>query len=934
MKIEFKSILITLVMSSSIVGNTVLWAKGLDEVPKLIADNKTKEAIVIIRNRLQAEPSDYKAHAQLAEIYFKTNEYLKAEKELLQVKALKANPEIWLIPLARLYEMNNDTKKILELVNGLDPNLIKNESDWGQDVNVIRAKALLSNNELGQSKEQLEKVLKSNSKHVEALWTLSKIQLLSNDITTGKATLQKAFDFSKTHSNPGLDSKLLTTQAEIDRFDKKIDEATLNYQKAIELDQNNLLALLGLSSLYLEQNNKKEFINSATQLYKLAPNYPKAVFFMGLVELESKNKEKGINLLERANQLDGSDVGNQFILAKIYYDDKQFERADTLLTSVVKRQPRYFPGVSLLAALKMKLNQPQEAAKLLEPFVNDKTNNYRILGLLGSAKIMSGEIEAGTALLQRAAKIDPTNSSIKADLALGYIASGQSDLAQETLDEVVQADPNLLQADVLLIYTALSNQNYEKAKVASEQLLKKAGNNPVPYNLLGLSYVGLKDFASAKTSFEKSISKNEGFINARNNLAEVYRLEKNYKEAKNILLKAIALDQNNLPSLMMLSKIAEESGEKAEALEWINKAEDRNPNQIEPAVEKVKYYFRNKESKAGLEYAKLLPSKFPNDLTIQNLLAHLYLMNGEYADALKMFTSLTKQFPQSAPYWQGTARAELGLQKLENAKHSIDKAIQLEPKNVANQLIKAEVSMRLKDYGIALTIGETLLKENQAPSLAHRLIGDALLARGEPQEAAKAYRKSLDLEKSEDVIRALYRSKQQAGDLKEGFNLIENEIKTNPSNTSLRRFIATEYLINGDAENARLHYEIILKTEPNDLPSLNNLASIYLKIDTARAVALAQKAYALNPNHAKVTDTLGFALIKNGQAPQGISLIRQALKLDNSSEIRYHLAIGLDVIGDKNSAKMELKKALESKGAFESRQEAQKLLENLTHSEG
>lgn len=926
--------LISMVISSTILGSAVLYAKEIDEVPNLIKDNKIKEAIVIIKNHLQQVPGDYNAHAQLAEIYFKTNEYLKAEKELLQIKTLKGSPEVWLLPLARLYEMNNDSKKILEQINSIDPNLIKNETSWGQDVNVIRAQALLSMNEMTKSKDYIEQVLKLNPKHIEGLWTLSKIQLLSNDITGGQTTLTKAFDYSKESPNHVLDSKLYTTQAEVNRLNKKTSDATQNYQKAIELDKNNLLALLGVSSLYLEQNNKKEFIKSATQLYKLAPNYPKAIFFMGLVELEQKNREKAINLLEKANQLDSDDVGTQFILARIYYDDKQFERADALLTTVVKREPRYFPAVSLLGALKMKMNQPQEAVKMLQPFVNDETKNYKLLALLGSAKVMAGETEAGTALLQRAANLQPNNASIKTDLALGYIASGQNDLAQETLDKIVQADPKLLQADVLLIYTALSNEKYDKAKSAAEALIKKAPDNPVPYNLLGLAYAGLKDFSSAKTNFEKSISKNSSFLNARNNLAEAYRLQKNYKDAKSTLLSALSIDQNHLPSLMMLSQIAEESGDAAESLEWLNKAVDRNTNQIEPAVEKVKYYFRHKDNTGGLKYAKSLLAKFPNHPTIQNLVGHVCLMNGEYSEALKMFNALTDQSPQTPAYWQGRARAELGLEKLDDAKLAIEKAITLDPKNLANQLLQGEIALRSKNYTLALNIGENLLKANNQPSLAHRLIGDALLGSGKPQEAVKAYQKSFDLDHSDDVIRSLYRAKQQAGQLKEGINLIENEIQKNPNNIALRRFIATEYLINGDTEKARLHYETILKSAPNDLASLNNLASIYLKTDAARAVELAQKAYTINPNHPKIADTLGFALIQNGQAAQGISLVRQAMKLDNSNEIRYHLAVGLNVIGDKNSAKMELIRALESKDAFQSRQEAQILLESLTKTEG
>jgi uncharacterized protein HemY len=182
-----KSVLYTLVLSSVVFANANLLAKGMDDVPALLTDNNAREAIVIIRNHLQSEPTDFKAHSTLSEIYYNSHDFIKAEKELLQLKAMNAGPEYWLIPLARLYEMNNDSSKILALFDGKD---IKNDSAWDRDVNVIRAQALLSKNDTPQAQQYLDAILKADQNHVEALWVLSKIQILSNDLKLKRRCLK------------------------------------------------------------------------------------------------------------------------------------------------------------------------------------------------------------------------------------------------------------------------------------------------------------------------------------------------------------------------------------------------------------------------------------------------------------------------------------------------------------------------------------------------------------------------------------------------------------------------------------------------------------------------------------------------------------------------------------------------------------------------
>ena len=54
--------------------------------------------------------------------------------------------------------------------------------------------------------------------------------------------------------------------------------------------------------------------------------------------------------------------------------------------------------------------------------------------------------------------------------------------------------------------THLRLKEYDKALAAAKVIEKEQPDNPLAYNLKGAAYLGKKDFAGARASFEKALS--------------------------------------------------------------------------------------------------------------------------------------------------------------------------------------------------------------------------------------------------------------------------------------------------------------------------------------------------------------------------------------------------------------------------------------------
>jgi tetratricopeptide (TPR) repeat protein len=132
---------------------------------------------------------------------------------------------------------------------------------------------------------------------------------------------------------------------------------------------------------------------------------------------------------------------------------------------------------------------------------------------------------------------------------------------------------------------------------------------------------------------------------------------------------------------------------------------------------------------------------------------------------------------------------------------------------------------------------------------------------------------------------------------------------------------------------AREAYEKVVNAAPNAALALNNLAVLYAEqfgqID--KAYDLAKRAKDAAPGEAHIGDTLGWITFKKGDYRNALPLLKEsAAKLPDSTEIQYHLGLTHYMLGNEDSARTALEKAVQGPAAFPQKEEAQQRLAILS----
>jgi putative PEP-CTERM system TPR-repeat lipoprotein len=210
------------------------------------------------------------------------------------------------------------------------------------------------------------------------------------------------------------------------------------------------------------------------------------------------------------------------------------------------------------------------------------------------------------------------------------------------------------------------------------------------------------------------------------------------------------------------------------------------------------------------------------------------------------------------------------------------------------------------------------------------LEGDVLMAQKKTAQALKAYEAAYAVRKSAALVVKLHSVYMQAGRHDEAKARVADWLTEFPEDNGVRLYMAGDKLKRGDLKSAIEDYEMLLKKLPDNVIVLNNLAWAYHRVNDARALETAERAYKLGPDSAPVADTLGWILVQHASSARGLELLQKAASAaPNSPGIRYHLAYASYKAGDTTRARTELERLFAMKVDFDQQAEARKLLEQL-----
>jgi Flp pilus assembly protein TadD len=210
---------------------------------------------------------------------------------------------------------------------------------------------------------------------------------------------------------------------------------------------------------------------------------------------------------------------------------------------------------------------------------------------------------------------------------------------------------------------------------------------------------------------------------------------------------------------------------------------------------------------------------------------------------------------------------------------------------------------------------------------ADYLLADTFVRLRRLPDAEATLTKSLAATPSSNTVLKLAQVIAASGDVNKALRQHTSWLAKNANDIGVRQQYATLLLTAGKVTDARREYETVLKQQPDDPVSLNNLAWIIHKDQPARALEMASKSVRMLPQSAEMIDTLGWMKVLGNDQAEGLVLLQQAYDLAKENpQIGYHLAVALDKTGKREQAKTLLQSVLTKSSNFEGANEAKDLM--------
>lgn len=875
-------------------------------------------AMIQLKNALAANPEDGEARYLLAKLSLDGGDVLAADKEIRKAISLKY-PDAQTMPvLARALLIQGKFQNALDETDAA-------AKAGGAELLCARADALLALGKRDEAKALFTSVVQSQPQHAAALVGLGRVAFLERNAASAMSYADQAVA-----AGP-KDAEALMFKADLLRAQNKPEQALEVYAQVLVANPAHRSA--HIEKAYLEIASGKYELAQAdlAAAKKITPGSMMVSYTQALLDFTQGKNAAALESLQKVLRAAPDHMPSILLAGAVNLNLGSTQQAEQHLRKYLEKNPDNLYARKMLATSLLRGGQTPDALAVLAPALKGgEPADVQLLALAGESYMQARDFNKATQYFEKATALEPKAASLRTSLGLSKLGKGDKAQGLSDLEAATALDSKSLQSGIALIRAEIGQRNFDKALAAAAQLAKSQPTNPELSQLAGVAALGKGDAAAARASFERALSQQATYFPAVSSLVQLDVYEKKTDAARARLLAFLEKDKKSVDAMTALAGLAVVREQPDEALTWLEKAHAEQPDAVLPAMRLGIQYLRSSKAPQALALARKMLVALPSNTDLLELQAQSQLAAKDPGGALESYSKIAGLLPKSGLAQLHLAEVHLQLKNDAAAAEDLRKALQLQPDLAQAQLLQAELSVRQGKPDAALAQARQLQKQHDKMPAGYLLEGDILSVQGKPAQAVPAYEKALALSKAPGALLKLVDAMRRGGKAKEAEQRVAQWRKENPAEPMVAMYQAEFSLAAKQYPIAIEQFEAILKANPKNAVAHNNLAQAYLQLKDKRALASAEQAAKLVPNHPAIMDTLGWVLVEQGDVARGLPLLQKAAAAaEGNGEIRYHYAAALSKSGDKAGARKELEQLLAKGNSFPQLDEARALLKQL-----
>jgi putative PEP-CTERM system TPR-repeat lipoprotein len=875
-----------------------------------------RAAVIAYKTVLQDHPDDGETRYLLARTYNETGEAVTAEKEIRRAINLGYAKDSALAELGKALLLQGEYQKALDQT--------AKAARPGPALLCIRADALRALGKAGDAQSLYQAVLREQPGFAAALTGLGRLAQAAGDMPAASRYAEQA---RQAHPR---NTDVLLFIADLQRSQKRYDDALATLDSILAVAPEHRSARVEKAYILIPQG---KFAAAQTELHAATATGPSGMLVLytqALLDFTQGKEAAALDSLQKVLRAAPEHAPSMLMAGIINMNMGALSQAEYYLRSYLHANPANLYARKLLASTLLKAGQSPDAMAVLQPALNSAGQDAEVLALAGETFMQARDFNKAGELFGKAASLAPDRPGLRTALGLSKLGKGQHEAALADLQEAARREPGNAQVGIALTTTLLSLQRHDQALAVVQALETARPDNPVVQNLKGMVLAARQDQPGARAAFLRAIALQPSYFPAAANLSRLEAGLKDPAAAKKHLQAFLAANPGHADAMTALAALAARERNLAEATRWLEKAHADNPDATAPGIRLVNHYLLMHEPHKAVALAGALQARTPDNPDLLDMLGKSHIADGNLPQAVDAYKKLAIAMPRSPQVHMQVAALYLQMNNVGAAEDHLKTALAMQPDFPAAQLAQAEIHVKRGAFDLALMISGQLQKNYPKASAGYQLEGDILMARKKPALAVPQFERALALTPSSDLLVKTAGALRAGGKTAEGAARIDQWLKQHPDDVRVLLFKGEALLADQQYKSAADHLQAVAQRYPGNVTAHNNLAWAYHQAGDSRALAAAEQAYRLAPQHPVVMDTLGWVLVEQGQAARGLPLLQKAgAAAPGAREIRFHLAQALAKAGDKAGARRELEAVLSGATPFAQAEEARALLRQI-----
>ncbi len=192
----------------------------------------------------------------------------------------------------------------------------------------------------------------------------------------------------------------------------------------------------------------------------------------------------------------------------------------------------------------------------------------------------------------------------------------------------------IIKEKIGFILDDFKKQKFNDAILKSKRLLEKIPNNDFLLNLIGMCYMGLKDYEKSSFFFLNAIKKNPENLSAKNNYAMILKSTNKVNEAEILIEAILEKDPSNKVALNNIANIKKDNRDFKKAINYFNKILETDKNNIIVHFNLSLCYQDLRDYKKSIEHARAINKINPSYTKADKILSSIYNYKNEGKDHL------------------------------------------------------------------------------------------------------------------------------------------------------------------------------------------------------------------------------------------------------------------------------------------------------------